>query len=851
MVTLPSASSSQRQLLERSRRTTIAALRQVDNSTLLQLSRLTLPEIQQLREEIAQILPAGNLPAFVLSGLVQLKGRRVSAEQVQRDVSALLRGINLLPQGLYGVFIAGPATVLYAYQKILRLAGKDLESAFPHGTWQFYLQFGLREDTARHANETVGFHRQLPPQPDPVAMAAAWVCAAMETLYSYDDLIEVDWTERVCLRLLAEEAEAAELDQQSPFDTLARDWNAARPYHRPPDGSDYVAHRRWTFEDFLQERLDRLPDAARERFQRRHQERRAEELPRYQRQMTLLAALEPDRHYEHKTPIPIRHAAVAFVRQGHTYLLGACHKDAQGSPLCYPPGAAAPLPLYALPDGTLCDAERRPLVTDRRGGVWYPAQAGEGEPGRRLGSLRPPPPEVIRGQLAAIFSRSEAQPPSSLDLLLAESPRALQPQLRAELPAETQEELAALRRAPIVLNWDARPHELPLAYIRRTRRGIGDHALTILRTERSVVFDQSHIFFDGLWGLTIAEIMTDGAVHWYRRLVERPPAQACPPALQLSGHPKVEAMAREETQQGEAAAESHAIDTARLSRLRKGLRQRGVRLTVNDLLLLYRHLHAAEYRPSPDAQQALEAFRDRATTPEARAAWQSVETTLARLRDTNPALLIPMDAGHVAPRERIFPTTFRNPLTDIQDKLTAARKWREVHRSDPNRWEPFDEARRELLAYLKAFGDLLNAVKGVTTRGESFNTATIRLLAHLPPSMQHLLDQVPQRIGVLNEIVKGNEVFSNLGRVAPGTSIVRFISAKDDGATKELVWGVVTDDAGRMHISLRDFRPYVPQLVALGERALADLLAQDYLESYTRGFNRFVDDLSAIITTQA
>jgi hypothetical protein len=154
------------------------------------------------------------------------------------------------------------------------------------------------------------------------------------------------------------------------------------------------------------------------------------------------------------------------------------------------------------------------------------------------------------------------------------------------------------------------------------------------------------------------------------------------------------------------------------------------------------------------------------------------------------------------------------------------------------------------LAYLQAFGELLNALKDVTMRGESFNTASIRLLAHLPASMQHLLDQIPQRIGVLNEIVKGSEVFSNVGRVAPGSSLSRFCSARDDGQTKLLVWGVLTDDAGVLRISLRDFRPFVPLLLQLDDpqaQSLADLLARDYLHGYVQGFNQFVARLSAIV----
>jgi hypothetical protein len=300
------------------------------------------------------------------------------------------------------------------------------------------------------------------------------------------------------------------------------------------------------------------------------------------------------------------------------------------------------------------------------------------------------------------------------------------------------------------------------------------------------------------------------------------------------------------------AAESSEVDMHALMRLRKWLQQRGVPLTVNDLLLLYRSFHAAGYEPSPLLRQALKAFAEQATSTQAQEALEAIRATLTRLRETNPALLIPMSASNVAPRERVFPTTFRNPLVDIREKFAAARAALQVCRglADPTLWAAFDRARRELLAYLQAFGGVLDALKAVTMRGESFNTATIRMLAHLPQSMQHLMDGIPQRVGALNEIIKGNEVFSNVGRVAPGSTITRFISAKDDGETKELIWGVITDDEGCMRVSLRDFRPFVPQLLALGEDGLANLLAQDYLAAYVQGFNRFVLELGDIIAAR-
>ena len=837
------------QELERSRQATISALRQIDESTLIKLSRLTLPEIRALRQEVARVLPAGNLPAFVLSGLVKLKGRHVEPAQVRKDVTTLMRGISLLPQGLYSLFVVGPAAVLYAYQQLLQLAGKDLSSAFPEGTWQFYLQFGLREDTAWHASENIALHRALPPNPDPVEMAAAMLYAVLETLYQYDHLLAMDWEERVTLRLLEEILTAEEEAKDSPSQAPISAWNARRPYHVPleGDGRDYLTYRRETFREFLHEQLATLPPSTQEQLQQRYQARASKELAAYQDQMTILATLEPDKYQEQRRPLALWQAHVAFIWRDQVYLLPACQKDEHGSPLCYPFTSVIPQPLYRLTEGTLCDAQRRPVVVNRSGEVRYR------DDGRPLGVLRPPTPGAVKSWVAAIQRYSQQEDDRiCADLLLASAPRAIQQSLRTGLPPDVQAGLAGLRTAPIVVNWDLRPANQPLSHIRQARRGVGDHAMTIFRTERSLVYTQSHIFFDGLWSMAVMEIMTQAAARWYHRSISRlgaaSPGRFAPIPLPLAVSSDIAHRIREHIRPGEAAAESQGVDLPSLSRLRKWLRQRGVRLTVNDFLVLYRSLHASRYELSPRMRQELAAFRERHRSPEAEAALQSINETLARFRHTNPALLIPMDASNVAPKERVFPTTFRNPLVDIEERLGVVQERLQEYHAHPHpaQWQPFDQARRELLAYLKAFGELMDALKGVTMRGESFNTATIRLLAHLPSSMQQVLDQIPQRIGILNEIIKGNEVFSNVGRVAPGSAIVRFISAKDDGATKELVWGIVTDDTGCMHISLRDFRPFVPMLLALGEQPLADLLAWDYLESYVQGINHFVADLSAV-----
>ncbi|MFP4343550.1 MAG: hypothetical protein ACLFU8_02545 [Anaerolineales bacterium] len=841
------STAEQREALERARQTTLSALVELNTETISQLSHLTLPEIEEIQEEIAQVLPAGNLPAFILSGLVKLKERRVRSEKVREDVHALMQGMNLLPQGLYSLFVAGPAAVLYGYQKILRLAGKEPENAFPQGTWQFYLQFGLREDTARHANETLGFQRTLPPTAGEVQMAAAWLVTAIDLLYEYEDLLAADWRERVMLRLLYEVAAEADLAEGPQFAKLVREWDCLRPYHRPSPEVDYFRYRLETFELFFRQRLEALPPALQQEVRKRYARRQVEDLAPYLEQMTFLASLTPGRYQEEKQSVPLWQACVGFVHDGQTYLLPAHDRDSEGRPRYDPVQGQEPRSLYVT-ESHLRDAEGRAVRVDRRGRVL------DLTGGDFLGTLRRPPPEAVLGWAAAILDGDEGarSPAPVLDLLLAEAPRREQVKLRGSLPPENREALARLGCAPVILNWDLRPADRPLTEIRRSHRGVGDHALTLFRTARSIVFDQSHIFFDGIWGMAVAEIATDHALHTYRALEGLTPSfRMAPTPLSLHTPAGMVAEIRSRCHCGEVCVESDQINLQGIDRLRRWLSQRGVNLTVNDLLLLYRSLHAAGYAPTR-VEGELQALKTRLLPEDYEVVRAEIEETLARYRETNPALLIPMDASNVSPHERLFPTTFRNPLTEIPQLFTETQTAYLLFRQQGGEeaWERFDGARRKLLAYLQAFGGVLQALKDVTMRGESFSTATLRLLGHLPSSMQYVLDSIPQRITVLNEIIKGNEVFSNVGRVAKESTLHRFISAKDDGQAKELVWGIMTDDRGVMHISLRDFRPFVGPLMARSEEQVARALAQDYLDQYVRGLNRFVDVLGQLVAVR-
>jgi len=95
-------------------------------------------------------------------------------------------------------------------------------------------------------------------------------------------------------------------------------------------------------------------------------------------------------------------------------------------------------------------------------------------------------------------------------------------------------------------------------------------------------------------------------------------------------------------------------------------------------------------------------------------------------------------------------------------------------------------------------------------------------------------------------MLKGREVFSNVGAVVRTSTLTRFITAKDDNTQKQLAWGVMTDAKGIMRIHLRDFRPHVAALLAVGRKDLANMITQDYLDAYAEGFNAYIYDLSQI-----
>ena len=868
----------------------------VADTSLASISGLGIPQVRTLKREVAEIFPASNLPAFLLQGLLQLKGRSLDNERVGADLRVLFRETRQI--GIYGAFIATPALIIHGYQRLLTLAGKDLESAFPNGTWQFYTEFGLREDAARHAVETTGFARAAEGLSE-ADTATCWVYAALHTLYGYDELLRNEWSERVALRCIdlaladaaaaklgralskkAEERERAvaveveRLRSEYNLAGLAAEWAAQRPYHGPSanplDG--YTAERKRSFERYLTKRQAAAPSALREMAQAHLKDRQANELPAYIQQMSIRRTLRADSYSERREPLNFESLCVALIAGGVYHLIALCERDADGYYVITPDGADSAKPGVSLKlkrdkAGALIGPYDAPVRINWRGWV----HLGE----QRVGRLRRAPLAQVRAQVAAAFrsakpqraqadyaaalpehtlngAENSAQTEISADLLLAAASRERQEALRKLLSAQTRSEIEELRNAPIIINWDTHDGpDMSLAAIRRSQRGCGDHALTIIRAGVGMIFDMSHIFFDGGWGSALAEIMTGFASSLAPRLSGRASRSEPPPRLQLAASPAFLAPAREAValSPAEAWAETRALDLRRINQLRSRLAARALKLTVNDMLVLARYQLAMTYEPSAATRIALNELA--ASGAEGARLYAQIATWNAQQRELVPALLMPMDASGVDPRQRLHPATLRNPCPELLPRLASCAQMLrhlDAEQLDPALRQAFIDERTALCSDLLHFGAVMRVLREITMRGEGFNAAALKLMGHMPRPIQSLLDMIPQKIDLLNEIVKGNEVFSNIGQVARESSISRFMSARDDGETKLLIWGIMADAEGHMMISLRDFRPHVGPLLRLGRRPLADTIAADFLAAYVDSTHGLVKNVQRVLS---
>jgi len=766
------------------------------------LSRLSLPEVEAVVEQVARLIPAGNVPGMILSGLVRLSGSRVVPHKtVKRDINLLFKGVaQTLDAAVYGTFFAGPAAVIWGYQQLLRLSGKNLDDAFPEGVWQFYVDYAMRDDTARHANETHGFDALLNRQQIRLSAAGritAWVMAAIYCLHQYDALLTNEWRERVYTYLLADVTQNQ--FGAASYARLYRQWEKQRPYGRGPEtlpNENYPDYRRRKFDQFLARATGDLRADLRDTWQTRIRQAEAETLSAYLRQMSILAYLEPGIYGETRTPIPLEQAYIGVIHRGQYYLVPGCV-----------PGAKCP-----------------------------------------------PPAQTMRAKIAALLVNPSHQSPPLTPL--AEIQRAYWPNLREKMNEELLAELDKLRLAPILLNFDAQPSRLPLSNLRQAERGLGGHALTLFDTGATTVFDLSHIFFDGAWGAALSEIMTQEAEYWaqYLHELEPPPRLDETPPAALSFHftsSDLKLVQQAPRVTPEVSAETELVNLKAMLKLRRLLKQRNdlIQLTVNDILILYRAIHTATYQPDPGLMAELRRLRqDNEVRTAALAAIEAVEQS----QKIKPAIAMPVDAGRQNPQDRLLPITLEVPVDDLdllnlhRQTLVALDVYEQASGDRSHFYANFDELQRYYLATLAGFGLVLSKTKEIAGMGQSFSVGTIKLLAHLPTPLQRMLEKVPNRFEMLNDIIRGREVFSNIGAVASGSSLTRFMSAKDDSDKKTLVWGAMTDANGMMRLTLRDFRPHVAQLKSIGRKDLAIRMTQDYLEAYAHGLNSYIQDLQRI-----
>jgi hypothetical protein len=764
----------------------------------------TKDEVAQVVKQVSQVLPAGNVPEMVLNGLIRLGERKLHKETVASDLAQLLHGMEkTLDKAAYLGYFGGPAAAIWAYQELLRLAGKNVEDAFPEGVWQFYVGYGLREDTAHHTNETHGFDTALAQHDihlDEVERMAAWVMAGIICLHQYDEFLATEWKERTSTCLLRRLTQGQRWERY--FADLYWQWSEQKPYSREEDVSDsetYPVYRWNRFKRFVHGSVRALPPGLVEKWRQEMTRHERAHLPLYQRQMSILTTLAPGPFAETRHPISLEEAQIGIIYQGQYYLIPAC------------------------------------------------------EPGTpEMTSI-----ETVLNYLAAMVARAslvaETEPISLADL--ARTQRAALAPLLSKFSPSFAASLQGMASAPIWLNFDPRDRSLPLAEIRQTERGVGSHPLTVFTTGKtggSFIFDQSHIFFDGAWGAAFAEIFTNEAISWARYLHNFPPESYTLTApVRLAFAPTsndfalIQASAKCTV---EAAAETNGINIRGMAQLRKLFKMRSdlLHLTVNDILVLYRAIHAIMYQPSVELVHKL---RELCKQPDAEPAAHAALRAMTEKNRINPTVLIPVDASVCDPRERVHPLSFEVPLTQLDLLALHARTIEALNEYDQGvraAYPRFDELQRQYLLTLAGLGEVFHQAKSVAILGQTASVHSLKLLAHFPAPLQKLLDAYSGRIGWMNDMLKGREVFSNIGRVVYTSTLSRFMTAKDDNDQKDLAWGMLTDKEDRMFVTLRDFRPHVAALHAIGEKALANAITQDYLNGYAQGLNQFLLDLHRI-----
>ena len=159
----------------------------------------------------------------------------------------------------------------------------------------------LAERTRKQAFDTmlVQHHIKL----SDVDRVTAWVMAAIHCLYQFGDLLANEWRERVHTTLLREVV--AGTPEATHYARLYRDWETQRPYGRGQDAGPnetYPAYRRASFDKFVEAALRELPEDMRRAWEVKVRSAESDGLPAYQKQMSVLAYLDPGAYGEARVP---------------------------------------------------------------------------------------------------------------------------------------------------------------------------------------------------------------------------------------------------------------------------------------------------------------------------------------------------------------------------------------------------------------------------------------------------------------------------------------------------------------------------------------------------------------------
>lgn len=81
---------------------TAASLRTIAGSLSTRgLSHLSLPEVDAVIELTSKVIPAGNVPGMILSGLARLPGKKPPLQKMHQDITSLFKGVEHIATRLY------------------------------------------------------------------------------------------------------------------------------------------------------------------------------------------------------------------------------------------------------------------------------------------------------------------------------------------------------------------------------------------------------------------------------------------------------------------------------------------------------------------------------------------------------------------------------------------------------------------------------------------------------------------------------------------------------------------------------------------------------------------------------